>query len=193
MANIAYIRTSTKEQTIDSQMSVIKNRNITFDKIFIDAGVSGIVVAKDRPEMSKLLEYVREGDWLWIYDIDRIGRDSLDIQNTVDLILKKNVSIHIETLGLDLNSDLGKVALSVMSSFAEMDRKRIKERQRLGIQAARDKGKKFGRPIKADYQAVMNYRAKHSVSITAKKFNISQASVKRIQRQLKKSDSANSN
>ena len=77
---IAYFRVSTTGQSIDAQRAELGGN---FDKEFQDVGVSGAVLARQRPAMAELLDYARSGDTVFVYAVDRLGRDSIDIQQTV--------------------------------------------------------------------------------------------------------------
>lgn len=76
-ARIAYFRVSTTDQSIEVQRGALGG---PFDKEFADEGVSGAVQAAQRPGFSELLKFVREGDTVFVYAVDRLGRDALDVQ-----------------------------------------------------------------------------------------------------------------
>ncbi|NBD22082.1 recombinase family protein, partial [Aquabacterium fontiphilum] len=92
MSRIAYFRVSTTDQPIASQRTAMGGG---FDREFADEGVSGATLAKDRKGFAALLEYIREGDSLHVYAVDRLGRDALDVQATVRLLLTKGVEVHV--------------------------------------------------------------------------------------------------
>lgn len=186
MACVLYMRVSTKEQSIDSQREAFKNKS--FDKEYIDHGVSGSKKALDREAFSKCFDYVREGDLLVVYAIDRLGRNGRDVVDTVNLLRDKGVDIEVYSLGLTIrknDSGISNMILAIMASMAEMERERILERQRFGIQAAKEKGVKFGAKRRANYDDVIQYRANHTVKQTALFFGIAESSVKRIQARVK--------
>ncbi len=84
MARILYTRVSTNDQTIEAQRHDLPG---TFDREFSDVGVSGAVVAASRPGFAQLLTYIRDGDELHVAAIDRLGRDAIDVQQTVRALL----------------------------------------------------------------------------------------------------------
>src|SRR3954469_16874876 len=92
MSQIAYFRVSTTDQSISSQRTTLGGK---FDKEFKDEGVSGAIPAAERPGFSKLLQYVREGDVLFVSAVDRLGRDALDVQTTVRTLIERGVGIEV--------------------------------------------------------------------------------------------------
>lgn len=187
MSSIAYFRFSTSDQSIDSQRHALGGR---FDREFADVGVSGSVLAKDRPGFSDLLKYVREGDVVHVYAVDRLGRDALDVQSTVRELLSRDVAVEVHGLGR-IARGVGELILAVLAQVADMERQRIVERTAAGREKAREtlaatgrthRGKtSLGRPTEADPAQVAGWRKANEASIaaTAKHFGLSSATVKR--------------
>ena len=130
---IAYFRVSTKDQSIESQRSELGGG---FDREFMDEGVSGEVLARDRPGMAELLSYARSGDTVFVYAVDRLGRDAIDVQQTVRDLNAKGVTLHVHGLG-PIAGEAGKIVLAVLAQVAEMERRRIIERTEAGRKLAR--------------------------------------------------------
>jgi putative DNA-invertase from lambdoid prophage Rac len=184
---VAYFRVSTVDQSIEAQREALGGG---FDEEFIDEGVSGATLAADRPGFSKLLAYLRKGDTLAVFSIDRLGRDALDVQATVKALIDKGVTVDVRGLG-PISGDAGKLIVAVLAQMAEIERSRIRERCEAGREAARaslratgrtHRGKaSLGRPPAADCAAVVAWRKANGASIqdTAKHFGISPTSVKR--------------
>lgn len=184
---IAYYRVSTHDQSIEAQREALGG---SFDEEFIDEGVSGGILAADRPGFSKLLEHARRGDAVHVYSIDRLGRDALDVQSTVKHLLDKGVTVDVRGLG-PISGDAGKIIVAVLAQMAEIERNRIRERCEAGRAAARaslaatgktHRGKvSLGRPMAADASEVVSWRKEQEASIrqTAEHFGISVTSVKR--------------
>ncbi len=184
---IAYYRVSTGDQSIEAQRHALGG---DFDKTFSDEGVSGGIMAADRPGFAKLLEQVRKGDTLCIYAVDRLGRDALDIQSTVRRLLDAGVTVDIHGLG-QIGRGVGEIILAVLAQVADMERHRIKERTEAGRATARaalqatgktHRGKdSLGRPMAQDGTAVAAWRRENAASIkqTAQRFGLSDATVKR--------------
>jgi putative DNA-invertase from lambdoid prophage Rac len=189
MARIAYFRVSTRDQTIDSQRSAISGGEV-FDKEFRDEGVSGSVPAAARPGFSALLRYVRDGDTLFVFAVDRLGRDALDVQTTVRDLIDRGVSINVHGLGL-IARGVGELILAVLAQVANMERDRITERTAAGRATAQaalkatgrtHRGKSsMGRPLEANPAEVAQWRRANraSLSQTAVQFDLSLSTVKR--------------
>ncbi|MDR3410633.1 MAG: recombinase family protein [Formivibrio sp.] len=186
-ARIAYFRVSTSDQSIEAQRHALGGQ---FDKEFSDEGVSGAVLAAERPGFADLLKFVREGDTVCVYAVDRLGRDALDVQSTVRALLNKGVTVDVRGLG-SIGRGVGELILAVLAQVADMERQRIKERCEGGREAARaalaktgktHRGKlSLGRPFAKDAETVRKWRAENKKSIveTAKEFGLSTSSVKR--------------
>lgn len=188
MSQIAYYRVSTNDQSVESQRASMSGRK--FDKEFVDEGVSGTVPAADRPGFAKMLEFVREGDTLYVYAVDRLGRDAIDIQMTVRKLIDKGVTVDIHGLG-PVGRGVGELIVAVLAQVANMEREKIVARTTAGRETAvaslaatgkTHRGKdSMGRPVKGDKAAVLSWRGANSASIrqTAEKFGLSEATVKR--------------
>lgn len=187
MSRIAYYRVSTGDQSIEAQRLALGG---AFDREFEDLGVSGAVKAEDRPGFAKLLSYIREGDTLHLYAIDRLGRDALDVQGMVRRLLEMGVTLDVRGLGV-IGRGVGELIVAVLAQMADMERQRIKERCDSGRQAARvaleatgrtHRGKEsLGRPKAANAVEVAAWRLENSASIrqTMERFKISKATVAR--------------
>lgn len=187
MSRIAYYRVSTNDQSIEAQRHALGGK---FKKEFKDEGISGAVPAAQRPGFSKLLAYVREGDEVCVYAVDRLGRDALDVQATVRDLLSRGVAVEVHGLGR-IAPGVGELILAVLAQVADMERQRIAERTAAGRERAREalaatglthRGKEsLGRPLAADPEAVKAWREYNSASIaeTAAQFGLSSATVKR--------------
>jgi putative DNA-invertase from lambdoid prophage Rac len=184
---IAYYRVSTGDQSVEAQRHSMGGG---FDREFSDEGVSGGIMAADRPAFAKLLEMVREGDTICVYAVDRLGRDALDVQATVRRLLEKGVAVEVHGLGV-IARGVGEIILAVLAQVADLERRRITERTEAGRAAARaslgttgrtHRGKEsLGRPKAQDGAIVVAWRTENGASIkgTAQHFGISEATVKR--------------
>lgn len=187
MSKLCYLRCSTESQSLEAQRASLPG---PFDKEFLDEGVSGAILAADRPGFAALLAYAREGDVVHIAAIDRLGRDALDIQATVRKLIAKGVTVDVLGLG-PIGKGVGELIVAVLAQIADMERNRIKERCDAGREAARaslaatgrtHRGKvSLGRPFAADAAHVAQWRKdnKASISTTAAQFGLSDATVKR--------------
>lgn len=197
MTRIAYFRVSTTDQSIEAQRHALLKEAGSFDKEFADEGVSGAIPAAARPGFAQLLAYVREGDVVYVYAVDRLGRDALDVQATVRGLLERGVAVEVHGLGR-IAKGVGELILAVLAQVADMERNRIRERTQSGREKARaalaETGKthhgktSMGRPKgsvaghrQVDPAAVAQWRREHGASITqtAEHFGLSAATVKR--------------
>lgn len=184
---IAYYRVSTGDQSIDAQRDALGGG---FDAEFTDIGVSGLIMAAERPGFARLLTSVRKGDTVFVYAVDRLGRDALDVQAIVRRLLRSGVAIHVHGLGV-IGDGVGEIILAVLAQIADLERRKIVERCESGRAAARaalaatgrtHRGKEsLGRPRVNDGAQIRFWRTQNGASIkqTAEKFGVSTATVKR--------------
>lgn len=189
MSHIAYYRVSTLDQSIESQRAALSQGH-PIDREFMDEGVSGAVLAAERPGFRALLNYIREGDTLHVYAVDRLGRDAIDVQTTIRGLITRGVVVEIRGLGR-IAKGVGELIIAVLAQVADMERQRIRERTTAGREVARKslertgkthRGKvSLGRPVRCDPEVVREWRMKHSASIrkTAEHFDLSDSTVKR--------------
>lgn len=146
--NIGYIRVSTVEQNAGRQLD-----GIELDNVFVDK-CSGKDV--DRPQLTLLLGFVRDGDTVFIHSMDRLARNREDLHRLVNLLTGKKVKVHFIKENLIFTGDdspMSKLLLGVMAAFAEFDLSIIKERQREGIaNAQKIKGYRGRKKVFSDEQ-----------------------------------------
>jgi putative DNA-invertase from lambdoid prophage Rac len=191
----AYYRVSTKDQSIEMQRDVLSDRGaITFDHEEHDAGVSGIVPGAQRDGFGKVLRYIRTGDALHVYALDRIGRDAIDVQTNVRDLLDKGVRLNVHGLGSIEPGPMGKLIVGIMAQLAEMQREKIVQAAKDGKETAREfiartgrthKGKaSLGRLPSIEHAALVaafkELRETGNVSTTAKKHGIKRPTLIRI-------------
>ncbi|MGF6723992.1 putative DNA-invertase from lambdoid prophage Rac [Paraburkholderia sp. GAS41] len=190
MARIAYFRVSTRDQSIESQRHTLGG---SFDKEFSDHGVSGTVAALERPGFQACASYLREGDTLCVYAVDRLGRDSIDVQTTVRDLMAKGVIVDVHGLG-PIVGDAGVLVLTLLAQLAQMERNRIIERTDAGRAKAKidiattgktQKGAtSLGRPVQHDAQAIAARSWElGSIAKAAEALGVSEATVSRARRQ----------
>jgi DNA invertase Pin-like site-specific DNA recombinase len=144
--------------------------------------VSGGVSAFQRPEFAKLIDRLEKGDELIVAKIDRLGRDNIDVQQTI--LKLSDMGVRVTSLDLptkDLTSTEGKLMLQMFSAFAEFEKSRIAERTREGQARARKEGKTIGRPqATGTTKAVQGLKSRrYSQSRVAKELGVSVLTVKR--------------
>jgi putative DNA-invertase from lambdoid prophage Rac len=189
MSHIAYYRVSDTSQSIQSQKAALTHAS-TIEHEFKDEGVSGAIPAADRPGFAAMLGYVRQGDTIHVYAVDRLGRDAIDVQTTIRALLRKGVTVEINGLG-SIGPGVGELIVAVLAQVADMERARINERTSSGRALAKlslattgltHRGKvSLGRRVKADAVAVKAWRVANTASISqaAQHFGLSASTVKR--------------
>jgi putative DNA-invertase from lambdoid prophage Rac len=178
MSRLIYLRCSTGDQSVEAQRHALGG---TFDREFADVGVSGAVKAEDRPGFAELLKYIREGDTLFVYSIDRLGRDAIDVQAMVRRLLDMGVTLDVRGLGV-IGRGVGELIVAVLAQMAAMERQRIVERCESGRAAARVSLAATGKTHRGkDAAEVAAWRKANNASIreTGLQFGISKATVTR--------------
>jgi DNA invertase Pin-like site-specific DNA recombinase len=140
MANIAYIRVSTMEQNEGRQVEALKPHQI--DKWFIDK-CSG--KNTDRPQFRQMLDYIREGDTVFVEDFSRLSRSVADLLRIVNLLQEKNVGLVSLKEKIDSSTPQGRLMLTMIGAINEFERANILERQAEGIALAKQRGVYKGR------------------------------------------------
>lgn len=177
---IAYLRVSTDDQSTEAQKHAISER-YNVSEWFSDEATSGATKAIQRDGFKALYAFIRKGDTVVVAAIDRLGRDTVDVLETVEALQKKGVTVVSMREGFDLSSPIGKAMLTMLAAVAELERSNIKARQMAGIARAREQGRKLGAPKLIDDVAVAAWRKEHGASIaeTANHWKVSTAAVKR--------------
>lgn len=179
----AYARVSTVEQLTENQREQIAQAGYSIDPHrFVEEKVSGSVPASQRPGFLKLLDRMEAEDTLVVTKLDRLGRDSIDVQQTVSLFQDKGIRLVVLQLGnLDLTSSAGSLMVKMLAAVADFERELIIERTQAGQARARAEGKHMGRPSKtteAQRKVIKETLASGvSVSEVARQFDLSRATV----------------
>lgn len=140
MAKIGYIRVSTEEQNTARQEEALNKLNL--DRIFIEK-ISG--KDRNREQLKVMLNYVREGDILYIESLSRLGRSTLDLINIVNELNEKHVQLISLKEFIDTSTPSGKLTFTIFAALAEFERETTRLRQREGIEIAKKQGKYKGR------------------------------------------------
>jgi putative DNA-invertase from lambdoid prophage Rac len=178
-----YGRVSTTDQTTENQRRELEamGHNLPAQRWFADT-ISGKVPALQRPQFAKMLDRMETGDMLLVSKLDRLGRDMIDVMQTLRLLADRGVRVKVQALGdTDLTSTAGKAVVGILAAVAEMERDMLVERTQAGLSRAKAEGKQLGRPSKtseADKQTIRErLGAGDTVSQVAKDYGISRASV----------------
>ncbi|PSW41706.1 recombinase family protein [Photobacterium leiognathi] len=138
MANIGYARVSTSGQSLEAQLEALE----VCDKVFKEKE-SG--AKAERPQLSTMLDYVRDGDTVTVTKLCRLARNTKHLLEIVEYLDQKGVSLVVLNLGIDTKSPTGRLMLTMIGAVASFERQLLLERQAEGIAVAKAKGKYKGR------------------------------------------------
>jgi putative DNA-invertase from lambdoid prophage Rac len=179
-----YGRVSTGEQTVAGQKKAILDRypQATFHA---DEGISGTVPATQRDKFKAILEFAAPGDSIVVVAIDRIGRNARSVMEVCEELEKRQVSLISLREGFDFSTPTGKMMLTMVAAFAEMELATLKERTKAGMAAAAAaRGRHAGRPTKQTPENVGAVIMKHDAGVSAARIardlGISRGTVNRI-------------
>ncbi|KWK50423.1 DNA invertase [Burkholderia stagnalis] len=143
-----YARVSTVEQHTANQLQEIQSAGFNVDKRrVIEEAISGSTPAADRPGFQKLLERMEEGDMLVVTKLDRLGRNAMDVQSTVQMLADTGIRVHCLALGgVDLTSAAGRMTMGVLTAVAQFERDLLIERTQAGLARTKAAGTRLGRP-----------------------------------------------
>ncbi len=177
---IGYARVSTHEQTLALQQDALQKAGC--DKIFTDT-ISG--AKTERPGLDEALTFLRPGDTLVVWRLDRLGRSLKHLIDTITALHDRGIGFKSLTENIDTTTSGGKLIFHIFGALAEFERDIIRERTNAGLQAARARGKIGGRPkslhVKnkaAMAQALYNDKT-NSIADICKTLNISRATLYR--------------
>lgn len=178
-----YARVSTTDQTTTNQIMEVKAAGFDVQaQRVVEEVVSGSVPASERKGFQKLLERVESGDVLIVTKLDRLGRNAMDVRQTVELLDSKGIRVHCLALGgVDLTSAAGKMTMQVLGAVAEFERDLLIERTQAGLKRAKSEGKSLGRPSVTSVEQVASLKAAGmSQSAVAGELEVSLSTVKRL-------------
>jgi len=173
---IGYARVSTVDQHLRMQEDALKSAGC--EEIFTDV-ISG--AKSHRPGLDKALEYVREGDTLVVWKLDRLGRSIQHLIQLMTSLSERKIAFKSLQESIDTSTSGGKLIFHMFSALAEFERDLIQERTQAGLKAARARGKMGGRPPLLDNRQItrmveMYDEQKNTVAEICKIYDISRPS-----------------
>ena len=178
-----YCRVSTSNQFTENQVQEVKSAGFDVQASrVVEETISGSIPASERAGFQKLLDRMEAGDVLIVTKLDRLGRNAMDVRQTVEMLAGRGIRVHCLALGgVDLTSAAGKMTMQVLGAVAEFERDLLIERTQSGLQRAKSEGKKLGRPEATDTTAaVQKLKAKDMTQAqVAAELQIGIATVKR--------------
>lgn len=139
---VGYARVSTDDQNLDLQINALRSAGC--DVIFQDQGLSGLALR--RPGLEETLSSLSAGDVLVVWRLDRLGRSLLDLLGTIEKLHSREVGFRSLTETIDTTNATGRLMFQIMGALAEFERSLIAERTKAGLNAARERGVRLGRP-----------------------------------------------
>lgn len=138
---VGYARVSTRDQTAALQLDALHEAGCT--RVFEETA-SGAQC--DRPELKAALDYMRAGDTLVVWKLDRLARSTKQLIETVEELAQRGIGFRCLTQDIDTTTAGGRLVFTIFSAIAEFEREIIAERTRAGLDAARSRGRRGGRP-----------------------------------------------
>ncbi len=179
---IGYARVSTADQNADLQLRALNAAGV--ERTFTDQGVSGSRAS--RPELDKCLDQLRSGDTLVVWRLDRLARSLRNLLDLVESLSERGVHLRSLTESIDTSSASGRLVLSVFGALAEFERELIRERTSAGLEAARARGARIGRPAAVTRDQLSQARtlvsAGHRVGDVAKTLGVGRSTLYRALR-----------
>jgi DNA invertase Pin-like site-specific DNA recombinase len=157
---IGYARVSTVDQNLDLQKDALLKSGC--NEVFEDT-ISGS--KSEREGLNKLLKYIRPGDTVVVWKLDRLGRSLKHLIELVQILNDRSVGFKSLQENIDTTTASGKLFLHLFGSLAEFERELIKERTIAGLKAAAERGRKGGRPRLMDTNKIEQARALHRSQI----------------------------
>ncbi len=145
---VGYARVSTHEQTLALQQDALKKAGC--ERIFADTVSGAKWTAQERIGLLEAFEFMRSGDTLVVWKLDRLGRSLKNLIETVTVLQERGIEFKSLTEQIDTTSSGGKLIFHVFGALAEFERDLIRERTHAGLQAARARGRQGGRPRTLD-------------------------------------------
>ena len=138
-----YARVSTQDQNLDLQIDALKQYGV--DQIFQEK-MTG--TKRERPQLDEMLKYLRKGDTVVVWKLDRIGRSTKHLVDLINEFGEKGINFVSLKDGIDTSTATGKLVFTIFAGLAEFERDMISERTKAGLESARARGRNGGRPRK---------------------------------------------
>ena len=176
---VGYSRVSTQDQRPELQLDALKAAGC--ERVYTEKA-SG--AQRERPELRAALDFMREGDTLVVWKLDRLARSIKQLIETIEGLAARKVGFRSLTEAIDTTTSGGRLIFHIFAALAEFERSVIRERTRAGLEAARARGRKGGRPRSLDEADLAAARAmlrdpNITVEEVAKRLNVGPATLYR--------------
>src|SRR6476659_7109927 len=174
---IGYAGVSTGAQSNDIQIAKLKEAGCQLIRKEKTSGRS----RDGRTELQNIIDFIRPGDTLVVYKLDRLGRSTRDVLNLVHELEGKGAHLRVLEPAVSTEGPIGKMVLTVLGMVAEMEVGFIRERQRAGIEAAKTRGVYKGRPVTLDHAKIIElHRQGTGATAIAKEMQCSRGAVYKV-------------
>lgn len=174
---LGYLRVSTPDQCVDRQRAGLEP---LCDRLFVEMLSAS---AKRRPVFERVIEELRPGDSLVVWNLDRAFRSTLDAVTTAEALRERGIRLHIVSMNVDTGTPEGEFFYTIMAGAAQFERRLISRRTKEGLEAARDRGAKLGRPravnAKTARKTIGMIRAGESLAACARYHGVSRSALRR--------------
>ena len=164
MSLIGYARVSTMEQTSDLQLDALRQNGV--DRVFEDLGVSG--AKTERPGLDEALNFLRKGDTLVVWRLDRLGRSMKHLLETISDLEERGIGFRSLTENIDTTTPTGRLVFHIFGALGQFERDLIRDRTKAGLQAAVARGRKGGRPKVVTDQVLTKAKALMGQGLTVR-------------------------
>ena len=184
----AFESTKDRNQKFDRQEMILKEHGVLQENLFCDR-ITGGSNTKDREEYDKLMKILLPGDVIYVSEMSRFSRSTIDLIASINYLMSKQIGIKFIKEGIEIGSSglspMNKFLITLFGAFAEFEKSLIAERVSQGMQASKSKGNKMGRPQKLDpltQEEMIKDFVEESMSydLLMKKYHISRATVASI-------------
>lgn len=188
----AYVRMSPVPQLTENQRALILAAgHVVEPHRIIEETISGSCQVSQRPALQRVLTLLDKGDSLIVTKLNCIGRDAIDVCQTIEILKSRGVKLTVLQLGeIDLTSQAGEQILRTLATMADFERERIVERTKAGHVRAKAEGRHMGRPSKISPERqqliLRKLAAGDQVEILAEEFEVSRSTINRIALQLRR-------
>ncbi len=175
---VGYARVSAEDQAEHGQVDALKQAGVTEVVVEQASGVA------ERPLLNSLVSSLAQGDALAVTEVSRLGRTTAEVLLLADALRERGISLRILNLGIDTATPAGGLVLTMMAGLAKFERQLLRERQRRGIEAARQRGKHLGRPSLLNpthaATAIKRLHAGETLGAIASEWRVSERTLSRL-------------
>lgn len=180
---LGYARVSTAHQSLDQQLDALTAAGVDATRVYTDK-LSGTSTRQQRPGLTALLDYARQGDAVVVVGIDRLGRNATEVMTTIRDLGERGIVLQSIREGIDSSTASGRMVAGVLASLAELELELGRERRAAARDARRARGQSIGRPKALDASKAALVQRMHasgeSATTIAATLGVSRATIYRV-------------